>query len=100
MDDKDRPVRRSAFGGPSAGAGAAACMAKILGMAGYSIVAALLPQFIDAWSLTNGKKAYSVGMVFAGYKWACCRRLAGIACNGSRGHIKVGSRHGGAHSRT
>ena len=34
MDDKDRPVRRSAFGGPSAGAVAAVCMAEILGMAG------------------------------------------------------------------
>ena len=50
MDDKDRPVRRSAFGGPSsAGAVAAVCMVETLGMGRYSIVAALLPL-----SLTPG----------------------------------------------
>jgi predicted MFS family arabinose efflux permease len=67
MDDKDRPVRRSASAGPSAGAVAAVCVAEILGMAGYSIVAALLPQFIDAWSLTNAQGGWLAGMVFAGY---------------------------------
>jgi MFS family permease len=36
-------------------------------MTGYSIVAALLPQFIDAWSLTNAQGGWLAGMVFAGY---------------------------------
>jgi predicted MFS family arabinose efflux permease len=67
MDDKDHPVRRSASAGPSAGAVAAVCVAEILGMAGYSIVAALLPQFIDTWSLTSAQGGWLAGMVFAGY---------------------------------
>ncbi len=36
-------------------------------MAGYSIVPALLPQFIEAWSLTNAQGGWLAGMVFAGY---------------------------------
>jgi uncharacterized SAM-binding protein YcdF (DUF218 family) len=38
---------------PSTSVVAAICAAEILGLAGFSIVAALLPQFIEAWSLTN-----------------------------------------------
>jgi hypothetical protein len=32
---------------------AAICAAEILSLAGFSIVPALLPQFVEAWSLTN-----------------------------------------------
>jgi hypothetical protein len=35
--------------GPSATIVAAICTAEIVGLAGYSIVPALLPQFIEAW---------------------------------------------------
>jgi len=51
----------------SAAAVAAVCGAEILGLAGYSIVPALLPQFIDAWSLTSAEGGWLAGMVFAGY---------------------------------
>jgi MFS family permease len=36
-------------------------------MAGYSTVPALLPQFIEAWSLTNTQGGWLTGIMFAGY---------------------------------
>jgi predicted MFS family arabinose efflux permease len=55
---------------PSAAIVAAVCVAEILGLAGYSIVPALLPQFIEAWSLTNTQAGWLAGMVSAGYMLA------------------------------
>lgn len=57
----------SAPSGPSAAIVAAICGAEILGLAGYSIVPALLSQFIAAWSLTNTQAGWLAGMVSAGY---------------------------------
>ena len=48
----------------------AICAAEILGLAGYSTVPALLPQFIDAWSLTNTQAGWLAGIVSAGYMLA------------------------------
>jgi predicted MFS family arabinose efflux permease len=45
----------------------AVCASEIFGLAGYSIVPALLPQFIDAWSLTIAQAGWLVGMAFGGY---------------------------------
>jgi MFS family permease len=55
---------------PSAGIVAAICGAEILSLAGYSIVPALLPQFIEAWSLTNTQAGWLAGIVSAGYMLA------------------------------
>jgi predicted MFS family arabinose efflux permease len=55
---------------PSAATVAAICGAEILSLAGYSIVPALLPQFIEAWSLTNTQAGWLAGMVSAGYMLA------------------------------
>ena len=52
---------------PSLAGVAAVCASEILGLAGYSIVPALLPQFIDTWSLTGAGAGWLAGMVFAGY---------------------------------
>src|SRR5215470_14118125 len=52
---------------PSPANVAAVCGAEILGLAGYSIVPALLPQFIQAWSLTNTQAGWLAGIVSAGY---------------------------------
>ena len=46
-------LARAAKAGPSLWIVAAICAAEILGLAGFSIVPALLPQFIEACSLTN-----------------------------------------------
>ena len=46
-------LAQSATAAPSAPVVAAICAAEILSLAGLSIVPALLPQFIEAWSLTN-----------------------------------------------
>jgi predicted MFS family arabinose efflux permease len=46
------------------------CIAEILGLAGYSIVPALLPQFIEAWSLSNTQAGWLAGSVSAGYMLA------------------------------
>jgi predicted MFS family arabinose efflux permease len=55
---------------PSAANVAAICGAEILGLAGYSIVPALLPQFIEAWSLTYTQAGWLAGIVSAGYMLA------------------------------
>jgi predicted MFS family arabinose efflux permease len=52
---------------PSASIVAAICAAEILGLAGFSIVPALLPQFIEAWSLTNTQAGWLAGIPSAGY---------------------------------
>jgi len=40
---------------------------KSLAWPGFSIVPALLPQFIEAWSLTNTQAGSLAGIVSAGY---------------------------------
>src|SRR5258708_11877389 len=59
--------RTSAIGGPAATSVVAVCAAEILGLAGYSIVPALLPQFMDAWLLSNTQGGWLAGVMFAGY---------------------------------
>jgi len=46
------------------------CVAEILSLSGYSIVPALLPQIIDAWSLTSTEGGWLAGMISAGYMFA------------------------------
>lgn len=60
----------AASSAPSPATVAAICAAEILGLAGYSIVPALLPQFIAAWSLTNTQAGWLAGMISAGYMLA------------------------------
>jgi predicted MFS family arabinose efflux permease len=55
---------------PSASIVAAVCGAEILSLAGYSTVPALLPQFIETWSLTNTQAGWLAGIVSAGYMLA------------------------------
>jgi predicted MFS family arabinose efflux permease len=62
--DSFTPVR------PSAANVAAICGAEILGLAGYSIVPALLPQFIETWSLTYTQAGWLAGIISAGYMLA------------------------------
>jgi predicted MFS family arabinose efflux permease len=52
---------------PSVAVVAAICAAEILGLAGFSIVPALLPQFIETWSLTNTQAGWLAGIASAGY---------------------------------
>src|SRR4051812_41934767 len=52
---------------PSPACVVAICAAEILGLASYSIVPALLPQFIDAWSLSSTQAGWLAGSLFAGY---------------------------------
>jgi predicted MFS family arabinose efflux permease len=52
---------------PSATSVVGICAAEILGLAGYSIVPALLPQVIGAWSLSNTEAGCLAGIMFAGY---------------------------------
>jgi predicted MFS family arabinose efflux permease len=63
-------LARSAAAAPSVPVVAAICAAEILGLAGFSIIPALLPQFIDAWSLTNTQAGWLAGSVSAGYMFA------------------------------
>jgi predicted MFS family arabinose efflux permease len=53
--------------GAEARAVAFVCAAEILGLAGFSLVPALLPQFIAAWSLSNAEAGWLAGMMSAGY---------------------------------
>jgi predicted MFS family arabinose efflux permease len=43
------------------------CVAEILGLAGFSLVPALLPQFIATWSLSNTEAGWLAGIMSAGY---------------------------------
>jgi predicted MFS family arabinose efflux permease len=43
------------------------CTAEILGLAGFSLVPALLPQFIATWSLSNAKAGWFAGIMSGGY---------------------------------
>ena len=43
------------------------CAAEILGLAGFSLVPALLPQFITTWSLSNTEAGWLAGMMSGGY---------------------------------
>jgi hypothetical protein len=47
VDGRGEAVARCATAAPSAPIVAAICAAEILGLAGFSIIPALLPQFID-----------------------------------------------------
>lgn len=49
------------------GAVALVCGAEILGLAGFSLVPALLPQFISSWSLSNAEAGWLGGIMSAGY---------------------------------
>ena len=59
-------LAQSAPAAPSVPVVAAICVAEILSLAGFSIVPALLPQFIEAWSLTNTQAGWLAGIVSAG----------------------------------
>jgi len=63
-------LAQSATAAPSTPVVAAICAAEILGLAGFSIVPALLPQFIEAWSLTNTQAGWLAGIPSAGYMLA------------------------------
>lgn len=60
-------VRVAGSGSPSAACVVAICIAEILGLASYSIVPALLPQFIENWSLSGAQAGWFAGSLFAGY---------------------------------
>src|SRR3954447_12055883 len=60
-------IQTPAPGLPSTACVVAVCIAEILGLASYSIVPALLPQFIDAWSLSSTQAGWLAGGLFAGY---------------------------------
>lgn len=45
----------------------AVCVAEVLSMASYAGVAAILPDFIRMWSLTNAEAGWISGIYFAGY---------------------------------
>src|SRR4051794_16945454 len=60
-------LQTPASGLPSTACVVAVCTAEILGLASYSIVPALLPQFIDAWSLSSTQAGWLAGSLFAGY---------------------------------
>src|SRR6478609_7473165 len=49
------------------GAVACVCVAEILALASFSLVPALLPQFIVSWSLSNAEAGWLAGMMSAGY---------------------------------
>jgi MFS family permease len=63
-------LAQPATAAPSTSVVAAICAAEILGLAGFSIVPALLPQFIEAWSLTNTQAGWLAGIPSAGYMLA------------------------------
>lgn len=43
------------------------CVAEILGLTGFSLVPAMLPQFIATWSLSNTEAGWLAGIMSGGY---------------------------------
>ena len=43
------------------------CAAEVLGLAGFSLVPALLPQFVATWAMGNTQAGWLAGMLSAGY---------------------------------
>ena len=60
-------VQTPAFDAPSTACILAVCTAEILGLAGYSIVPALLPQIMAAWSLDSTQGGWLAGINAGGY---------------------------------
>jgi len=60
-------IKTPASGPPSTACIIAICTAEILAVASYSIVPALLPQFMEAWSLNTTQAGWLAGSLFAGY---------------------------------
>ena len=46
------------------------CTAEILSLAGFSLVPALLPQFMTIWSLNNAQGGWLAGIMSGGYMLA------------------------------
>ena len=67
MRNRESSTTQSQITGTSASSVAGVCGAEILGLAGYSIVPALLPQFIETWSLSGAQGGWFAGIMFAGY---------------------------------
>src|SRR5260370_15695793 len=84
------PRAHPATAAPSTPVVAAICAAEILGLAGFSIVPALLPQFIDAWSLTYTQAGWLAGIVSAGYMLAVTP-LVGLTDRRPPRHIYLAS---------
>jgi predicted MFS family arabinose efflux permease len=68
MPEQNRHV--ASRSGPTAAVVAARCGAEILSLAGYLVVAALLPRLIADWSLTNTEGGWLAGISYAGYMLA------------------------------
>src|ERR1700731_907127 len=83
-------LAQPATAAPSTPVVAALCAAEILGLAGFSIVPALLPQFIEAWSLTNTQAGWLAGIVSAGYMLAVIP-LVGLTDRRPARHIYLAS---------
>ena len=43
------------------------CLAEILGMASFAMFPALMPGFIQEWSLSNTEAGWITGLYFIGY---------------------------------
>lgn len=60
-------ARSSSSGTCSTACVLAICTAEILGLAGYSIVPAVLPQLMGAWSLNGMQSGWLAGVISGGY---------------------------------
>jgi predicted MFS family arabinose efflux permease len=65
MEEPDRFVHCADT--PGVAVVVAVCASEILGLTSYALVPALLPQFIQDWSLTSTEAGWLVGVLFAGY---------------------------------
>lgn len=75
---------------PPAAAVVAVCLSEILVLAGYSIIPALLPEFMAEWALNSTQGGWLAGMVFAGYMLAVLP-LVGLTDRVSARTVYLGS---------
>ena len=61
------PLKSSVSDSPSTACVIAVCAAEVLGLASYSIIPALLPQIMEAWSLNGTQGGWLAGIISGGY---------------------------------
>jgi predicted MFS family arabinose efflux permease len=69
-------VPPAASGSPSRGCVIGACVPEILGLAGYSIVPALLPRIMEDRSLNSAQGGWLAGIISGGYMLGVLRLVA------------------------
>ena len=92
MSTADRELRQTVWAPGRSGFVAAMVAAQVLTQIGAFTLPALLPGYIERWSLSKTEAGWLVGIFFAAYVPAVPVLHAGPEAVGQRGEAEVGQR--------